>query len=871
MNFHPENSHHLELQVNDLEARLSRRDKSLDLLLTFSQKLLKSHDPQALYRICTQTAKELFDLDFSTLMLLTEDKKSLIIRDTIGFPESMTGTFTLLDGEGLSTYVVENKKSGVVFDFATESRFMVPPVVQSLGITSALCVPMMLGDDVFGVLIGHTRSLRKFSDNEINLYQSIANQAATAIQNALNISALIQKESLLRTIIETVPHPIFYKDNNGVYLGCNKAFADFIGIAKSHIIGSNVYNIVPKNLAQTHDGIDQNVLASGGIITRETQVVDTEGSTRDVIVSKAAFSNGQNPVDGLAGTIVDITACKQAEQQTLINAARLQRLFELSNYQADSAQEFLDFALQAAIDHTESTLGYIYLYNEKKELFTLNSWSKEVLQECAIIDKQRQYNLAETGIWGEAVRQRRPILINDFQAAHPLKRGYPQGHAPLHNFLTIPIFFSGTIVAVIGVANKSSGYNDSDIQQLTLMMNSVWNIAERMRSEEEKEHLNSQIQHVQKLESLGVLAGGIAHDFNNLLMAILGNTDLALMETSKVSSVYDNLQAIRTASMRAADLCRQMLAYSGKGKFVIEQINLNELVHEMTHMLQVSISKKAVLRFNHADILPAIEADATQVRQIIMNLVINASDAIGERSGVISITTGAMECDREYLAETFIDEKLPEGIYTYLEIADTGCGMDRDTIFKMFDPFFTTKFTGRGLGMAAVLGIVRGHHGGIKVYSEPSKGTTIKMLFPVSERSEHLHNTDQVTDDRWDGTGLILLVDDEETVRAVGRQMLEAIGFSVITAEDGREAVEIFKEQEEHITCVLMDLTMPHMDGVEAFRELRRLKSSIRVILSSGYNQQEVTQQFVGKGLAGFIQKPFLLNQLRNVLHSVLE
>ncbi|WP_051293045.1 PAS domain-containing hybrid sensor histidine kinase/response regulator [Citrifermentans bremense] len=389
-------------------------------------------------------------------------------------------------------------------------------------------------------------------------------------------------------------------------------------------------------------------------------------------------------------------------------------------------------------------------------------------------------------------------------------------------------------------------------------------LRERMRLEEERRSLEQKLLQTQKLESLGVLAGGIAHDFNNILMAVLGNADLALMRLSKESPAIENLKNIEKAAARAADLAKQMLAYSGKGKFVLETLDLNALLEEMMHMLQVSISKKAVLRLNLTDPLPSVEVDATQIRQIIMNLVINASEAIGDKSGVIAITTGCMDCDRSYLKDVWLMENLSEGLYVYLEIADTGCGMDKDTLSRIFEPFFTTKFTGRGLGMAAVLGIVKGHKGAIKVYSEEGKGTSFKVLLPSSDRpADFFHGEDSTTD--WHGSGTVLLVDDEETVRGIGAAMLKELGFVPVTAEDGRAAIDIFKDRPD-IIFVILDLTMPHMDGEQCFRELRRLKPDVQVIMTSGYSENDVAHKFLGKGLAGFIQKPYNLSALKEVI-----
>ena len=396
-------------------------------------------------------------------------------------------------------------------------------------------------------------------------------------------------------------------------------------------------------------------------------------------------------------------------------------------------------------------------------------------------------------------------------------------------------------------------------------------VTEQIQAAEQRASFEQQMQQMQKLESLGVLAGGVAHDFNNILMSILGNADLALECLSPVSPVRSHLEDIESSSRRAAELCRQMLAYSGRGRFVIEPVSLCEIVQEMQHMLEISISKKAVLKYNFGDELPSVEADVSQLRQIIMNMVLNASEAIGDRSGVICVTTGAMECDRAYLSESYLDESLPEGLYIYIEVADTGCGMDADTKERVFDPFFTTKFTGRGLGLAAVLGIVRGHHGAIKIYSELNCGSTFKILLPASEKPSQPHLEESEDSADWRGTGKVLLADDEETVRAIGARMIKRIGYEVVVAEDGAEALEIFKQSPDDFACVILDLTMPHMDGEEAFREIRRVRKDARVILSSGYNEQDVVSRFAGKGLAGFIQKPYNIKRLASVMRELIE
>lgn len=399
----------------------------------------------------------------------------------------------------------------------------------------------------------------------------------------------------------------------------------------------------------------------------------------------------------------------------------------------------------------------------------------------------------------------------------------------------------------------------------------IADISERKRSEHERHNLEKQVQQAQKLESLGILAGGIAHDFNNILTGILGNAELMLLRLPPMAPIRDHLEEVQKASLRAAELCKQMLAYSGKGKFVVQALNLNDVIEEMTQLLRISIAKSAMINYRLYAELPSVEADATQIRQIVMNLITNASESIGDKSGVITITTGAIECDRKYLSDTFMDDTLEPGIYVYLEVSDTGCGMDRETQEKIFDPFFSTKFTGRGLGLAAALGIVRGHKGAVKVYSEVGRGTTFKILLPCSDKEAIKYSNDTIDIDTFSFHGTALIIDDEDSVRAVARQTLESTGLKVMTAPDGRAGIELFEKMQDELLFVLLDLTMPHMSGEEVFRRIRLMKPNMPVILTSGYNEQEVTNRFAGKGLAGFIQKPLRPTAFLTTVQQVLQ
>ncbi|HEY6000471.1 MAG TPA: response regulator [bacterium] len=394
----------------------------------------------------------------------------------------------------------------------------------------------------------------------------------------------------------------------------------------------------------------------------------------------------------------------------------------------------------------------------------------------------------------------------------------------------------------------------------------VEDLTEVRRERQEREAMERRMQQSQKLESLGILAGGIAHDFNNLLVGMLGNLDLALVQTGPDSPAGASLQRAENAARRAADLVNQMLAYSGRGRFVVERVDLSRLVAEMGSLLSAALSKTARLRLGLAAGLRPVEGDATQLRQVVMNLLTNASDAIGERDGVIDVTTGSVEADRASLDGALFGDTLYPGEYVYLEVADTGRGMDAGTSARIFDPFFTTKGQGRGLGLAAALGIVRSHRGTLSVRSAPGAGTCIRVLFPAAEGA--VPAEDAASGERPGGAvaaepaaaaGTVLVVDDEEAVRKVARDILEAQRFAVLTACDGQEGIEALHAHRDEVAAVLLDLTMPRMGGLEASREMRRIAPGVPVILCSGYTEGEISEEAAADG---FLQKPFRLQAL---------
>jgi PAS domain S-box-containing protein len=368
----------------------------------------------------------------------------------------------------------------------------------------------------------------------------------------------------------------------------------------------------------------------------------------------------------------------------------------------------------------------------------------------------------------------------------------------------------------------------------------------------EQKRAAEQIRHTQKLESLGVLAGGIAHDFNNLLTGILGNATLAMEDLPPDSPAIAPLDGVVAASERAAQLAQQMLAYSGKGRFLLEQMDLSARVRETLPLIRAAISSRVEVKLDLAESLPQIEADPGQMQQVLMNIIINGAEAVPEgSSGSVTVTTRAVRLGPDEV------EGATAGRYVEFRVKDTGCGMDAETRARIFDPFFTTKFTGRGLGLAAVLGIVRGHRGAIQVESAPGQGATFRIFFPVATGTAAAPEPEGTADAAASDGGLVLVVDDEAMVRAVAKQALERHGYTVLLAENGAAGLELFRAEADRLRCVVLDLTMPVMSGEETLERMKQLRPVVPILLSSGFNESQAVERFQGKGLSGFLQKPY--------------
>lgn len=387
------------------------------------------------------------------------------------------------------------------------------------------------------------------------------------------------------------------------------------------------------------------------------------------------------------------------------------------------------------------------------------------------------------------------------------------------------------------------GLNPIHSPQGVQVLASIVDITERLKAALEKRELEDRVRHSQKLESLGVLAGGIAHDFNNFLSVILGNAELALMHVPPGSPAAKHLDRIFSTARRAAELSRQMLAYTGRGRFEIKHINLSQIVRDLSELLNVSVSKKAKVRLEFAGDLPDIDADIAQVNQVVMNLITNANESLEDKPGEITLRTGLHRVDHVYLKECIGDPDVQPGPFVFFEVQDTGCGMDDATRKRIFEPFFTTKFTGRGLGLAAVQGIMRSHRGLLHVQTAKGSGTCMRVLFPAKASLQNGQTHSAPGSGLWRADGVVLVADDEEFVRAVTRAQLESIGFQVIEAADGEEATSLFDQHAGKLVLAVLDLTMPRLDGDKAAIHMLSKRADLPLIIASGYSAQEISQR----------------------------
>ena len=560
---------------------------------------------------------------------------------------------------------------------------------------------------------------------------------------------------------------------------------------------------------------------------------------------------------------------RRAEEEQTRLRRRLEMLWNIARMADADYQTLCDLVLVEVSAMTQSPYAFYGFLNEAETVMKIYAFSAGVMNECRIQDRPIEYPLVNAGLWGDAVRSRRTLIINDYQS-HPDKKGIPEGHIPLTRVLVVPVFSHGRIVALAGVANKPTDYTEDDARQVESFATNVQVIIDRRQAEEEKGKIQAQLLQAQKMEAIGTLAGGVAHDFNNLLTAIRGYVDLVMMKVDKTETFYRYLKQIHDASVRAADLTRQLLLFSRKQPMEFIHLNINRTIDDLLLMLNRLIGEDIVVRTNLEPDIWMVRADTGSIEQVIMNLAGNARDAMPD-GGSLVIRTENVLLDDEYCKVVL--EARP-GKFVCLSVEDTGIGMNKKTIQHIFDPFFTTKEAGKGtgLGLSVIYGIVKQHEGWINVASEPGRGSTFRIYLPASSVKSEYEVKKAYPSHKLQGNGeRILLVEDEEGVRGFALEVLRGSGYSVAEASNVQEALEIFEREKGDFHLILSDVVLPDKSGLYLVDRLLSYKPDLRVLLSSGYTDQKSRWQLIQERDFRFLQKPYALADLLQAVKEVME
>ncbi len=631
-------------------------------------------------------------------------------------------------------------------------------------------------------------------------------------------------------LFENIPAMIWIKDTENNVIKVNRWAAKAMGRSAEELAGKSEWSLHPGRADDYYED-DKRVIQSKqpiyGIIER---VEIDRGEGLWVVTDKIPILNRDGEVTGNVVITRDISRQKEAEAKLVESQERLE--LALWGAEMGSWDLFLEGERVVMDERARKILGC----PEGESGIQFDDFLELIeLEDLPLLSLRLKQHLENEEVPFE-VEWRSP------KADSPVRWVLQKGRVVERDGDGLPMRISGTLL----------------------------DVTRRKAMEQEHDALEQQMQHTQKLESLGVLAGGIAHDFNNLLTGILSQSGIARVQLGQgEKQIDDHLEKIEAAAVRMAQLTRQMLAYSGRGKFEIRKFDLNEIIHEIVFLLKASIRKTAAYEMELSEEAPFVEGDATQMHQVILNLFTNASDAIGDQPGKIILRTGFADLEEAALREVPWGDELEPGRYTYVEVEDDGCGMDAETQAKLFEPFFTTKFTGRGLGMSAVLGIVRSHGGLIKVRTAPGAGTLFRVYTPAVEPPEAEIVVEDVPKAGLPVEGgKFLIVDDEPVVRAVFSQALGAFGFECEVAEDGPEGIELFKTRQKdsggegRFDGVFLDMTMPTMNGYEVFRELQAIDPGVPVCITSGYDADEIASRFDQGTKVNFLAKPFQLSEI---------
>jgi len=911
-------------------------------------------------------------------------------------------------------YVARTLSPIVLDDACRDSTFAADPYIAHHRIKSLVCLPIVHQQKLSGLLyLENNLASGVFTSERLELLKALSTQAAISIENARlygvqeeNIrnlecarESLAESENQYRRIVDTANEGILSVDEQDNVTFVNARMAEMLGYQPAEILGRPIALFVFAEDRADHLARMEN-RCRGVAEQYERRWQRKDGSPMWTLVSASPIMDSEQCYLGSIAMLTDITERRKAEAAIRLNAERLDTLLKLNQMTGATQQEIIVFAFEEAVRLTRSKIGYLVFLNEQENVLTVHAWSRGVMKQCRVADRPISFQLEKTGLWGEAVRQRRPVITNDYDAPNPWKKGCPEGHVPVTRHMNVPVIVNGKIVLVAGVGNKEEEYDDTDVQQLTLLMEGMWRLLERNRAEQEMHAVNERFRSVlraatayaiigmdtegvirvfnegaelmlgysaqevvdkitletfydqdeiaaraaelgvvpgfavfvsaahkgetetrhwscikkdgfrltvaltvtamrsedgsltgfigisrditnelkleqqllqsQKMETVGLLAGGVAHDFNNLLTPILGYAELLLLEVTEDDPSCIPLQQILHAAERAKELTQRLLAFSRKQVIELKLVDMGDLIHRFESMLRRTILEHVHIVVNIAPDLGLVKADAGQIEQILLNLAINAQDAM-PKGGELMVEAMNIDLDESY---TFSHQEVKPGPYILLAVSDTGIGMDRKTIEHIFEPFYTTKEKGKGtgLGLSTVYGIVKQHGGSISVYSEKDQGSTFKVFLPRVVRA----NEEDVSQVPLQGAvahgeETILVVEDDPMVRQIAVNMLESLGYRVLVAEDAKHCLEIAEKLYSRVNLLLTDVVMPKMNGRELYELLHDRYPDMKVVFMSGYTTDVVGRQGVLEEGVAFLPKPFSLNALSEKVREVLD
>ncbi len=631
-------------------------------------------------------------------------------------------------------------------------------------------------------------------------------------------TALRESEARYRSIVEEQTDLIYRAQPDGVVTLVNEAGCRYWGLKRDEIIGSDLRRFVhPDDLPALNRHLES-LTPESPVGTIECRVVLPSGEVRWQRWTNRALYDG-NRLSGYQSVRRDITERKRVEEQLF----RSERQFKAI---AENAPDII----------TRYDLQGRYLYVNPTFERATGMTSADILGKT-----QRERGVPEeiAQLWD--ARFRSAIETRSVQSLE-FEMKMPSGHRFYESRIVPELDPQGRIESLLAISRDITERRQHDLA----------------------------LQHRQKLESMGVMAQGIAHEFNNLLGIMLNNAELALTTLPREAPERLSLEAINSAGRRAAAITRQMLTYIGNRPLQTTRLHLNDLIEEIRELLQASIAKNVSLVYCLSRHDPVVEGDAAQLRQVLLNLTINAAEAIGDRDGEVVISTDMRFIDQAFLATAIGTPDLPDGTYAVLSVRDDGCGMDTHTLARIFDPFFSTKFIGRGLGLPATLGIVRGHHGAISVASAPGEGTTVTVFLPVVHQPLPQSGPHGYTSIGTSYQKIFLVIDDEESVRAVATRMLEWMSHPVLTTGNVETAVILARQHRPYLTCILLDAAITDCDLDRAVEKLRQASGDVPIILMSGYTEDIASRRFAHLGLNGFLQKPFTSQELRDAIDCAL-